>query len=86
MDPKEINESLTNYVRPQTFPVAVKMLESGDKIPERALGWKKMTERLIPCQAISIARRLGMMVALTVEDIRCAPAVLALGFREPTEY
>ena len=37
------------------------------------------------CQAVSIARRLGMMVAVQVEDVRCSPAVLALGFKEPTE-
>lgn len=85
MEPKEINEYLTHYVKLQTSPVAVKMLSSKDDIPERALTWKKTTERLIPCQAVAIARRVGMNIALTMEDIQCPTAILVLGFRKPPE-
>ena len=35
MDLKEINEVLNGYVRPQTFPVAYKLVRSDDELPDR---------------------------------------------------
>ena len=34
-DLKEVEHALNNYIRPLTFPVAIKMLKSEDEIPEK---------------------------------------------------
>jgi len=34
-DLKEVEQALNKYVRPLTFPVAIKMLKSEDEIPEK---------------------------------------------------
>jgi len=34
-DIKEIEQALNSYIRPLTFPLAIKMLKSEDEIPER---------------------------------------------------
>jgi len=36
MDPKTADLALQQYLRPQTFPVAIRMLRPGEPIPERA--------------------------------------------------
>jgi uncharacterized protein (DUF169 family) len=35
-DLAKVNEALNFYVRPQTFPLAVKMCQSNEELPERA--------------------------------------------------
>ena len=87
LDLKKVNEELTTYVRPQTFPVAVKMLKSADEIPpktrmpQRDLGFQVAT-----CQSIAIARRFGWTLGLTKEEMSCAPGMLALGFAKTNEF
>ena len=34
-DLKAVEQALNNYIRPLTFPVAIKMLKSEDEIPEK---------------------------------------------------
>lgn len=35
VDLKEVNEALTRHIRPQSFPVAIRMCESADELPEK---------------------------------------------------
>ncbi len=35
MDLKQVNETLNSYIRPQTFPLALKLCASQKELPER---------------------------------------------------
>ncbi len=85
VDPKTADQALQQYIRPQTFPVAIRMLKPGEPIPERAKRPARDFQKLsMNCQVIDMARRYGWMIALTREDHICSLGITALGFDKPT--
>ena len=79
----EINEKLNRYLRLSTFPVAVRMLESGQELVGNG-GSKKSKGMPMPvCQGISLSRRYGWKVLMEVEDMSCPLGAVALGFVSP---
>jgi len=84
-DPKTADQALQTYIRPQTFPVAVRMLRPGEPIPERAKRPARDFGKLsMNCQVIDMARRYGWTIALTRDDHICSLGITALGFDKPT--
>ncbi|MBI3978614.1 MAG: DUF169 domain-containing protein [Chloroflexi bacterium] len=87
MDPKQLDVELTQYIRPQTFPLGVKLLESVADLPPRVrrplpdLGIK-----VAICQAIGIARRYGWSLAITREDLSCPLALTPFGFAPAIDH
>ena len=87
MELQKINEALNSYVRPQTFPVAVKMVSSASEIPEKARMPKRDLGVTMPlCQVIAIARRQGWLMAMGKEDMNCPLGALTLGFVPAKEH
>ncbi len=85
IDVKTADRELTYYVRPQTFPVAVRMLRPGEPIPERARRPARDFKKLsMNCQVIDMSRRYGWTIALTREDSICSLGIAALGLEKPT--
>ena len=85
IDVKTADRELQTYIRPQTFPVAIRMLRPGEPIPERAKRPARDFKKLsMNCQVIDMARRYGWMIALTREDHICSLGIAALGFEKPT--
>jgi MtaA/CmuA family methyltransferase len=85
IDAKTADRELQLYIRPQTFPVAIRMLRPGEPIPERARRPARDFKKLsMNCQVIDMARRYGWMIALTREDHICSLGIAALGFEKPT--
>jgi uncharacterized protein (DUF169 family) len=85
IDVKTADRELTYYLRPQTFPVAVRMLRPGEPIPERARRPARDFKKLsMNCQVIDMARRYGWTIALTREDSICSLGIAALGLEKPT--
>jgi MtaA/CmuA family methyltransferase len=85
IDAKTADRELQTYIRPQTFPVAIRMLKPGEPIPERAKRPARDFKKLsMNCQVIDMARRYGWMIALTREDHICSLGIAALGFEKPT--
>ena len=85
VDVKTADQALQTYIRPQSFPVAVRMLRPGEPIPERAKRPARDFGKLsMNCQVIDMARRYGWMIALTREDHICSLGITALGFDRPT--
>src|SRR3989475_12634678 len=84
IDTKTADKELQTYIRPQTFPVAIRMLKPGEPIPERAgrpaRDFKKLS---MSCQVIDMSRRYGWMIALTREDHICSLGITAIGFDKP---
>ena len=79
----EYNDKLNRYLRLNTFPVAVKFLQGWDEMPERAKRpLKDMGNRLTTCQAVSMARRFGWVIALGREDSSCVLGAMALGLEK----
>jgi MtaA/CmuA family methyltransferase len=85
IDVKTADRELQTYLRPQTFPVAIRMLKTGEPIPEKARRPARDFKKLsMNCQVIDMARRYGWMIALTREDHICSLGIAALGFEKPT--
>src|SRR5208337_302660 len=81
-----LDETLARYVRPDTFPLAIRMLKPGEavsdgvKVPSKAMG-----EQWIVCQSIGVARRYGWSIAVGREDVICPLAAIAFGFHKPND-
>ena len=84
IDPRTADRELATYLRPQTFPVAIRMLGPGEPIPERARRPARDFKKLsMNCQVIDMARRYGWTIALTREDSICSLGIIAAGFDRP---
>lgn len=78
---QEISKAIEKYIRPQTFPVAVRLISSGEEIPEKARRPKRDLGVTMPlCQGVSLARRYGWLLAMGQEDMYCPLGSLTLGF------
>ena len=83
----QIDETMSTYIRPQTYPLAVKMLTSEKEIPQDAK-WpqKDYGGSFALCQAVTLARREGVTVVLDRDSQTCPIALVGLGFVKPEEY
>jgi len=80
-DLNQINEVLDLYVRPQTFPLAIKMLASADEVPAKAkMPSRDLGMQMPLCQGIALSRRYGWSVAIGKEDMSCPLGAVTLGF------
>jgi MtaA/CmuA family methyltransferase len=85
IDVQSADRELQFYIRPQTFPVAIRMLGPGEEIPERARRPARDFKKLsMNCQVVDMARRYGWTLALTRDDSICSLGIAALGFEKPT--
>ena len=83
---ERVDRAIAEYVRPDTFPVAIRMLAPGEPVPEGVrVPSQSVGERWIVCQSIGIARRYGWGVAVGREDVICPLAAVAFGFRKPND-
>jgi uncharacterized protein (DUF169 family) len=81
-----LDEALARYVRPDTFPLAIRMLKPGEALPEGVkVPSKTMGEQWIVCQSIGVARRYGWSIAVGRDDVICPLAAIAFGFRQANE-
>lgn len=84
MDLSQVNEALSIYIRPQTFPLAIRLCRSEGELPQRARRPLRDLGFVITlCQALGMARRYGWLLALDVNDQACPYGSLALGFLPP---
>ena len=86
-DLKEVEQILNTYIRPQTFPVAIKMLKSEDEIPEKTQRpFQQLKKKIAICQGIGMARKLGWAVAMGKEDMQCSLGAAPFGFFKNIDY
>lgn len=81
----ELNEKFTRevetYVRPNTFPVAIRMLKAGEAIPPKTKRpAQDLKVQIATCQGVTMARRYGWSVAIGREDLNCVLTKTAFGF------
>ena len=83
----KLDEAMSTYVRPQTYPLAIKMLNSQDEIPQDAKRpLKDYGASLTLCQALALGRKEGLTIVLDKESQSCPIALAGLGFVRPDEY
>lgn len=81
MELKHVEETLNVFIRPQCFPVAIKLVTAQEtlpvkvRIPSRDLGYP-----VALCQAIALSRRYGWEIAVGKEDQCCIGGHIAMGF------
>ena len=86
-DLKEVEQSLNTYIRPLTFPLAIKMLKSAEEIPERTRRpFEQMKIKIAICQGIGMARKLGWAVAMGKEDMHCSLGAATFGFFKNVDF
>jgi len=82
---RELGEKLEGFVRPATFPVAVRFLESGESPPERARRPREEAGCSIAlCQGLTLTRERGLTLLFELEESSCPLANAALGWDETT--
>ena len=85
-DLKKINNELEFYIRPQSFPLGIKMMRKGDVLPEKTkVPSRDFNLRIAICQGISISRRYGWAISMSKEDINCPITKVAFGFEKEGE-
>src|SRR5579871_2815613 len=83
---QQLDEALGRYVRPDTFPLAIRMLAPGEPLPEGVkVPSQSMGEQWIVCQSIGVSRRYGWSIAVGKDDVICPLAAIAFGFREAND-
>jgi uncharacterized protein (DUF169 family) len=86
-DLKEMEQALNTYIRPLTFPVAIKMLKSESEIPEKTRRpFQQLKKKVAICQGIGMARKLGWAVAMGKEDMQCALGAAPFGFFKNIDF
>jgi len=71
------------WLRVRVHPIAVKLLESKDDIPEGAIiPTRDLRKRITLCQAFSKSQRTGETIAMFKEDHWCFEPLIGLGLAE----
>ena len=85
MTPAELAERLDHYVRPDTFPLAIRMIAPEEASPPKAkVPGKDLGVEVAVCQAYAAARRYGWTLVLSREDVNCPLTKIAYGLDEAT--
>ncbi len=83
---KKLDEAIARFVRPDSFPLAIRMLTPGEELPpDVKVPSRSMGEQWIVCQSIGVARRYGWALAVGKQDVICPLAAIAFGFRRPND-
>lgn len=87
VETKKVSEAIETYIKPATFPVAVKMLQSIDDAPEKTrFPLKDFGKRFSLCQVWNMVRRFGWAICCGPEDMQCSLGTVAMGFEEPIDF
>lgn len=87
MDLKTFSEALDRHVRPETYPLAIRMVRHGEPVPEKAKRpLADLGSRIAICQGIAIARRYGWTLAITRDDVSCPLTRVAFGFDREVDF
>jgi uncharacterized protein (DUF169 family) len=74
-----IGKSLEEILRPQTYPLAVKLVKDESGFPERT---RRPEKKIAVCQALTLSRRYGWTMGITEKDSGCPAVNLAYGWKK----
>ncbi len=82
-----IDQAMSTYIKPQSYPLGIKMLYPGDEIPKEAkMPLRDFGASFALCQAFGLCRREALTIVLDTESQSCPIALVGLGFVRPDEY
>jgi uncharacterized protein (DUF169 family) len=83
----EYGKRIEKQIRPKSYPLAVKMLEKEDDIPDEAKRPRRdFTACMSTCQCFALSRTHGTTIAQLFEDNWCPEPVIGFGLAEPPQY
>ena len=85
MDCKTFSDELTRLIRPQSFPIGVKLFDDASRLPQKAARPARYGVKISLCQWTTMARRWGRILGATAADINCTPCLAALGLQQMTD-
>lgn len=84
---KELDSVLSKYIRPLTYPVAVKFLEQGEELPPKTrIPTRDFGYAIALCQGMTAARKLGWSMAFYKQDEACALGQVICGYVEEPDF
>jgi uncharacterized protein (DUF169 family) len=84
---KQLNKEIETHVRPDTFPLAIRVLRPGEEVPGKAKRpLRDLQVQLSICQGITLSRRYGWAIAMDEEDLSCPIAKAVFHFEEPISF
>jgi len=83
----EYGRRIEAQIRPKSYPLAIKMLEREEDIPEEAERPKRdFGTCMSTCQCFALSRMFGATMAQLFEDMWCPEPVIGLGLAELPQY
>lgn len=83
----DLETAIHTYVRPDTFPLAIRVMKKEDSMPDRVKRpARDFNKTFSICQGVTMSRRYGWSIAMGKEDLSCAIAKIAFGFEEELDY
>lgn len=87
LTPESLNQALEQYIRPNTFPLGIKMVEREEDIPEKAKRpGRDMHFDSALCQGMGISRHYGWTIAVSRKDISCPIGATLFGFEPKVDH
>lgn len=81
MDYETCSEEISRMIRPQSFPLGVKLVKGIDQLPKGAARPSQYGIKISLCQWTTMARRWGRVLGAVAEDINCTACLAALGLK-----
>lgn len=82
-DWSESAQALNRFIRPQSFPISVKLTESADAFPEKTRRpFRDMGFKSTICVAVALARKYGWTIGMTPDDNACPVAAYLYGWSD----
>ena len=83
----DYGKRIEEQIRPMSHPLAIKMLEREEDIPEEAKRPRRdFRACMSTCQCFALSRKFGVTMAQLFEDMWCPEPVIGLGLAEPPQY
>ena len=83
----EYGKRIEEQIRPKSYPIAIKMLEREEDLPEEAERPKRdFGVCMSTCQCFSLSRMFGVTIAQLFEDMWCPEPVIGFGLAESPQY
>ncbi len=87
IDLKALDEVLSRYVRPDTFPLAIRMCKADEELPDRVKRPSRdLKVQITTCMGYTMSRRYGWALAMSREDVNCPLSKVVYGFEEEVDY
>lgn len=84
---KQLDESISKYIRPITYPVAIRRFRRDEELPPKTkIPHRDFGHGIAACQALAMARRMGWTVAMYKEDHGCGPCEFITGYIEEPDF